>query len=305
MTALHGPGRPPAMNSQHHGDMALDAREGEAFYDGTVALASGTVMARSDAWETEPLTNGLKFVIVGKGELTCKLPNRAFERITGPCICAIWSRGGHEAIQSFRPGERVPFTKVALSAPAVEQRLSADFEPLRSVFGLERTSSPHMSVAALTRPIRALCAQVATCSLGGAARTLFLSGKALEIAAHVVAAFDAAPAPAGPRLTSSDMEKVHLARQMLATRLQNPPGLTELGLAVGLNSRKLQAGFQRMYAESIYSHVQALRLEEAHRLLLEGELSVSSIAYRVGYSPAHLSVAFRKKYGFPPRTLRA
>ncbi len=283
---------------------ALGAHEGEAFYDGTVALNSGTMAVKNDHWQTEPLTNGLKFVVVEKGELICKLPNRPFDRITGPCICAIWNKGENEAIQSFRSGGLVPFTKVALSAPALEQRLSADFEQLRQVFGLDNTSTPHLSVAAITRPVRVLCAQIATCPLTGAARTLYLSGKALEIAAHVVTAFDDTPVVAEPRLSGSDMEKVHLAREMLTGRLQNPPSLAELGLCVGLNSRKLQAGFQRAFGESVYSHVQGLRLEEAYRLLLEGEMSVSSIAYHIGYSPAHLSVAFRKKYGFTPRSLR-
>jgi methylphosphotriester-DNA--protein-cysteine methyltransferase len=29
-----------------------------------------------------------------------------------------------------------------------------------------------------------------------------------------------------------------------------------------------------------------------------------SVAYQVGYSPAHFSVAFRKKYGFAPKDMR-
>lgn len=43
----------------------------------------------------------------------------------------------------------------------------------------------------------------------------------------------------------------------------------------------------------------------AYRLLVEGDLSVSSVAYRVGYSPPHFSVAFRKCFGVSPKTLKA
>ncbi|WP_274611825.1 AraC family transcriptional regulator [Rahnella inusitata] len=33
-------------------------------------------------------------------------------------------------------------------------------------------------------------------------------------------------------------------------------------------------------------------------------MSVSTAAYHVGYTPAHFSVVFRKKFGFSPKSLR-
>ncbi|MCT4494880.1 AraC family transcriptional regulator [Bosea minatitlanensis] len=129
------------------------------------------------------------------------------------------------------------------------------------------------------------------------------SGKALEIAAHAVAAFDASEPRDLPRLATSDIE-LHLARDIRAARLRNPPSLAEFSAATGLNARKLKAGFQRVFEDSVYGYLQSLRLEEASRLLSAGDMNVSSVAYRVGYSPAHLSVAFRKRFRLSPKQLK-
>lgn len=278
-------------------------RRGEAFYEGAISLASGCVGVATEQWETERLIEGLKLVIVEGGELLCKLPDQPQSRIVGPCICAIWNRGENEAIQSFLPGCRIPYTMISLTAPAVEQHLVADFEPLRDRFGIDGYR-PRLSMIAVPRSVRALCTQVATCPLKGFSRTLYLSGKALEIAAHAVAAFDASEPRDLPRLATSDIEKLHLARDILAARLRNPPSLAELSAATGLNARKLKAGFQRVFEDSVYGYLQSLRLEEAYRLLSEGDMNVSSVAYRVGYSPAHLSVAFRKRFRLSPKQLK-
>jgi AraC family transcriptional activator of pyochelin receptor len=279
-------------------------RDVETFYDGMISLARGCVAVDSDQWETERLTNGLTLVVVESGELLCKLPNCPKANIAGPCICAVWNRGENEGMQSFLPGCRVPYTKIYLSASATEQRLTADFEHLRSIFGIDNISRPHLAVAAATKPVHALCAQVAACPLKGLSRTLYLSGKALEIAALALTAFDPVVAPHDPHLSTADIEKIYLARDILTQRLQVPPSLSELSLTVGLNVRKLKVGFQRVYGDSVYGYLQTLRLDTAYRLLTEGEMSVSSAAYYVGYSPAHFSVAFRKRFGALPSSIR-
>ncbi|WP_413535129.1 helix-turn-helix domain-containing protein [Rahnella inusitata] len=47
-----------------------------------------------------------------------------------------------------------------------------------------------------------------------------------------------------------------------------------------------------------------MRLDTAWHMLNSGEVSVSTAAYHVGYTPAHFSVAFRKKLGVSPKSLR-
>jgi AraC-like DNA-binding protein len=52
-------------------------------------------------------------------------------------------------------------------------------------------------------------------------------------------------------------------------------------------------------------YVKIRRLESASHLLLSGDRSLQEIAELTGHSDAfHLSHAFKKQYGLPPRTFR-
>lgn len=285
-------------------DASARTRNLEIDFNGKISLANGYVKAKTDRWETESVAKGLKIVVIGDGELRCKLPNCPQTALRGPCICAIWNNGQSEGMQSFLPGCIVPYTIVTLSATIAEQQIAGNFDHLRSIFGMDDDSQPHLSVAPLTDPVRGLSAQITACPLKGFTRGLYLSGKALEIAALALTAFDPIVTPHKPRLSTADIEKLYFARDLLVQRLQSPPSLAELSLAVGINVRKLKSGFQQVFGASVYSYLQELRLETAYRLLVEGEMNVSSAAYHVGYAPAHFSVAFRKRFGVSPKHLR-
>ena len=71
-----------------------------------------------------------------------------------------------------------------------------------------------------------------------------------------------------------------------------------------MNPRKLTAGVRKVFGASVFGYLQEYRLREAHRMLCDEEANVSTVAYRVGYSPAHFSIAFRKRYGISPSEIR-
>jgi AraC-like DNA-binding protein len=46
-------------------------------------------------------------------------------------------------------------------------------------------------------------------------------------------------------------------------------------------------------------------MEDARRLLLEGEKTISEVSYWVGYkNPAHFTVAFKQYFGMLPSAIR-
>ncbi|WP_411911822.1 helix-turn-helix domain-containing protein [Rhodovulum sulfidophilum] len=59
-----------------------------------------------------------------------------------------------------------------------------------------------------------------------------------------------------------------------------------------------------MFGQSFGEYISALRLDRAYQMLEAGNLQVAEVAYNVGYTPAHLSVAFRKRFGISPREMR-
>jgi AraC-like DNA-binding protein len=56
-----------------------------------------------------------------------------------------------------------------------------------------------------------------------------------------------------------------------------------------------------LFGESPNDYIQQFRLKKASQLLVESELTVSEIAYQVGYSsPGYFATAFKGRYGCSP-----
>lgn len=78
-----------------------------------------------------------------------------------------------------------------------------------------------------------------------------------------------------------------------------------LSEAFGLSRVQLYRKVKALLGESVNDYIQQVRLRKASRLLLEGELTVAEIAYKVGYSsPGYFSTAFKGKYACSPSEYR-
>lgn len=102
-------------------------------------------------------------------------------------------------------------------------------------------------------------------------------------------------------IKSNDLEKLNLAKKLVAENLQNPYSLIELSRKVGLNDFKLKKGFKEAFGNTVFGHLLELRMEKAKNMLLSPTQSVSEVAHAVGYKNAHhFTVAFKKKFGYLP-----
>ena len=67
----------------------------------------------------------------------------------------------------------------------------------------------------------------------------------------------------------------------------------------------LKKSFKSVYGISVYQYLKDLRLQEAQRQLRETDLSVSSIAFSVGYAnSSKFSSSFKAKFGISPTMYR-
>lgn len=282
--------------------------ETETLLRGDISLVAGNVRAQPVIWQDEPLFLGLKVIIVESGEMLCRFPQQQERPVKGPTLCTVWSQDSGEASQCFLPGKDLRYTAVSLSTHSLHQHLGADcMEQLATGLQLDLAARPKMHLTRIPKCLSGLGAQLVTSPLRGAARQLFMTAKALEIVAYTLESLmtEQQTVPASALcLSSGDIARLHEVKNLLVERIDSPPSITELSVMVGLNTRKLTAGFRRLFNQSIYGYLQTLRLETAWQMLSSGEPSVSAVAYRVGYTPAHFSVAFRKKYGFAPKLMR-
>lgn len=74
---------------------------------------------------------------------------------------------------------------------------------------------------------------------------------------------------------------------------------------LGCSKSTLLSTFKRQYGETLGDYVTNLRLEEAKRLLIEGETSINEIAHKTGfYDQAYFSKVFSKKCACSPSEFR-
>lgn len=100
---------------------------------------------------------------------------------------------------------------------------------------------------------------------------------------------------------SCKKETMERAREILLTRLENPPTLTELSRIVGTNECTLKRGFKETFGCTVYNFVQENRLEKAYQLITGCGYNVSESAFAVGYSNlSHFSKVFKIKFGISP-----
>lgn len=172
------------------------------------------------------------------------------------------------------------------------------------VIGHSSVPTIHVLRCAAYRALQPLIRQMFACPWQDGYGDLFLSGKALEMAAlalHHLSECGQRDMPISDSM--SDTQRLLQVRNILMREYRHPPGLDELAARVGANTRKLTRGFRRHYGISIYAWLQEFRLQLAYSLLCSADASVSTIAANVGYTPAHFCSIFRKRFGMSPRKL--
>lgn len=106
------------------------------------------------------------------------------------------------------------------------------------------------------------------------------------------------------QLSKTDMEQLDNAREILLTRLESPPTLLELSLAIHMNDCKLKRSFKQYFGKTVYEFIREQRFEKAFSLLESGKYNVSETAFAVGYTNvSHFSKTFKERFGITPRDL--
>ena len=132
--------------------------------------------------------------------------------------------------------------------------------------------------------------------------TLYLESKALELlTVQLESLLNYEKRKKIPYITPDDIDKIYEARNILIKNIENPPTIIGLARLAGINEFKLKKGFKEIFGTTVFGYLKKHRMEYANKLILDGGVNVSQIAYTVGYSNvSHFITAYKNEYGVTP-----
>lgn len=245
---------------------------------------NGVISAGGSSLELKPETYG--FYSVGSG---------------GP------DAGVGEGIRAQRlAGEGHRFLTVELSHGFLRdqvQHLSADLHPI--VRAITETSHSSAAVSAperLTSRHQKLLDNLKAPPVFAAAQELWYRSKALEVISEFL--FQSQENDQTlfcVRQQKIAQERVAKVKDILESRMSEPPNLEELGKMVGCSHYYLSRTFSREMGMTISQYLRRIRIDKAAELLETGKFNVTEVAMEVGYSSlSHFSHAFQQQTGCCP-----
>ena len=99
-----------------------------------------------------------------------------------------------------------------------------------------------------------------------------------------------------------NISKIKQAKQIIISRMAEPPTLQQLADEINLPINRLKEGFKQIYGDSVFSFLFDYKMEVARQLLATGSHNVNEVGLKVGYSTSsHFISAFKKKFGTTPK----
>ena len=136
-----------------------------------------------------------------------------------------------------------------------------------------------------------------------ATRELYIKGKIYELLSVHFQKDEISDDEYCPFLVDEgEILKIRKAKDIITSRITNPPSLNQLANEVGLSLKKLKEGFKQIYGDTVYSFLFNYKMEQAREMLESNQYNVNEVGSKIGYSMAsHFISAFKKKFGTTPK----
>jgi AraC family transcriptional activator of pyochelin receptor len=269
-------------------------------FSNKLSLSAGRFQVETGRHVVGPMRAGLKIGVILDGRQSLELDDRPAVMVAGPSLLIAANSGEHVQRRTGLAGGHLRCALLQFDLDFVENEFGAQLATLRGLV----QGDAGLWVRPASATLCALALQLAEPPVSDNLHRLYLGGKALELAAVALDTIMSDVPVRAARMPQRMAERIREARDILLSRLQDPPGLPELARMTGLNPTNLTSGFRQLFGASVFGYLQEHRLQRAHALIDSGEMTVSEAAFHVGYTPAHFSSLFRKRFGMPPSALR-
>lgn len=169
-------------------------------------------------------------------------------------------------------------------------------------FGIRNNSSDFLFKKGVNSPqINLILSELFNYNFQSNLSNLYLESKSLELLTLFFQQFVVSE----NNFTSYEKDTILNVHQYIISNLSYSHTVKELISYSGLNEHKLQNGFKTIFGTTIQRHIKKLKLQEAKRLILQENNSVSEAGFKVGYTNmSHFATAFRQEYGVLPKELK-
>ncbi|WP_420603355.1 helix-turn-helix transcriptional regulator [Flagellimonas sp.] len=176
----------------------------------------------------------------------------------------------------------------------------ADYIPFLSD---ENKEKKYYSQEVVTPTIAVVLSQIMNYNLHPSIKELYVRGKIYELISLYFNKTPDADLEQCPFLADEDnVRRIRMAKEIMISRMSEPPTLAELSQEIGLSLKKLKEGFKQIYGDSVYGFLFDYKMEYARKMLETGNHNVNEVGLKVGYSTAsHFIASFKKKYGTTPK----
>ena len=176
----------------------------------------------------------------------------------------------------------------------------ADYIPFLSA---ENKDKKYYTQEVVSPAIAVILSQMINYNLHPSIKELYIKGKVYELISLYFNKNVDADIEQCPFLVDEDnVQRIRKAKEIVISRMTEPPTLTELSEEIGLSLKKLKEGFKHIYGDSVFSFLFDYKMEYARKMLETGQHNVNEVGHKVGYSTAsHFIAAFKKKYGTTPK----
>jgi len=129
--------------------------------------------------------------------------------------------------------------------------------------------------------------QIINSNINSSIRELYVKGKVYELLSLHFQKEENTDAEYCPFLVDAqNVLKIRKAKEIIISRMSEPPSLQELATEIGLNIKKLKEGFKQIYGDTVYSFLFDYKMEHSRRLLESNKYNVNEVGLQVGYSTA-------------------
>lgn len=291
----------------------VDRLDGEGYWEfvqigHSIYLVIENLVYNDTRVEFVPGDGLLSFHVRLSGELTVLVNRTGSVCVEGPSLLVWHQPHGLDSSEHEMPGCRAVSVTLFCDPAFIATGVIGETGTVpRHIdrFLASNLSTINYSRLPITSEILNTAASIANSPHTGRLRLIHMEAKALELFCLIVSAFDRLADVVNGQYSEADLKRLQRAREIMATRFNPVPSISETARELGINETKLKRGFKALFGKPVFEYGHECRMQHALQLLRDKHMPVSRVAEAAGYThQTTFASAFKQHFGYRPKDVR-